>query len=81
MFKLNRSYRGFEVSANGFYYRSKRDKDIEKFKIGLLVAYTIYSDYRAGIEYNVYNFDDFLTLDRFYTGNIVRVFVQKNITF
>jgi len=76
-----RTYHGIQLSGTGFYYRSSRDQDIEKFKIGVAATYTISEHYLAGIEYDVFNFDDFLMFDRYYTANIVRLFVKKNIAF
>jgi hypothetical protein len=74
------SYRGVQVSGTGYYYRGHRDQDIEKSKIGVAATYPI-EGYTVGVEYDVFNFDDYVTLDKYYTANIVRIFVRKNIAF
>jgi hypothetical protein len=77
----SRNYRGLELSGTGTYYRSRRDRDTEKFQIGFRAAYDVTADYRVGVEYNVFNFDDLITSGYYYTANVVRLFVRKNVAF
>ncbi len=73
-------YHGLQLSGSGFYYRSRRDQDIEKFKIGVEATYMV-RDHMVGIEYDVFNYDDLFASDQYYTANIVRIFVKKSIAF
>lgn len=73
-------YHGLQLNGSGTYYRSRRNQDIEKFKVGLAATYMI-SGHLVGIEYDVFNFDDFIVSDHYYTANIVRIFVRRNIAF
>lgn len=48
-----------------------RDLDIEKSIIFLEAGYTYDDRYLVDVKYNVYNFDDFVVLNRYYTANVV----------
>jgi hypothetical protein len=67
------------LSLGGSYHRSRRDQDTERFDMEFEVAYLVTSDYSAGVKYTAQNFDDFLYTDQFYTGNIVELYLKKNI--
>jgi hypothetical protein len=71
------SYRGLEASGRAKYYRCYRDQDLEKFSLGITAEYAINTDYRVGAAYDVYNFDDYLSTDGFYTGNIVNLYFTR----
>jgi hypothetical protein len=77
----SRPYNGLHFSGAGTYYRSRRNLDTEKFQCGIRAVCDATSDYRVGIEYNVFNFDDFLTSGDYYTANVVRLFVGRNLAF
>jgi hypothetical protein len=49
------------------------DLDIEKSMIFVEGAYTLRNDYHIEVKYNVYNYDDYVLLDRYYTANVVWV--------
>ncbi len=63
------------------YYRSKRDLDIEHFNLRFSGTYRLVSDFELEAIYNVYNFDDFLVSDRYYTSNIVEINLIKGFSF
>jgi len=68
------------VGVGGTYYRSKRDLDVESFMMRFTGSYRLADDYRIEAEYNVHNFDDFLVRDQYYTANIVKVTLTKDIS-
>ncbi|MCX6835439.1 MAG: hypothetical protein NTW07_09960 [candidate division Zixibacteria bacterium] len=75
------AYKNFTVDGGGTYYRSQRDQDVEKFSLDLGVSYQFPRSYRVEVRYNVFNFDDFLFLDKYYTANIVEVSLIKDVQF
>ena len=77
---LKEIYR-LRLGLGGAYYRSKRDLDIESFNLKISGVYQIVQDARLEVIYNVQNFDDFLTLDNYYTSNIVEVNIIKGFSF
>jgi len=79
-FLLN-EYRGIKPSIGAVYYRSQRDVDVEHFNIRLKIKYNLKDEYIFGIDYNVFNFDDFLVRDQYYTSNIVEISVIKLISY
>ena len=58
-----------------------KDLDIEKSILFLEAMYTILNDYSVEVKYNVYNYDDYLVLDRYYTANVVWINVAYNFDF
>jgi len=74
-----REYRGVELSFSGTYYRSRRDNDVEKFRLTFGGSYAFLNDHRIGVEYHVFNYDDFFFPNNFYTGNIVELYVTKDL--
>jgi hypothetical protein len=59
------------LGAGGTYLRIKKDLDIEKSILFFEGAYTVADVYHFEVKYNIYNYDDYILLDRYYTGNIV----------
>ena len=49
-----------------------KDLDIEKSSVFVEGSYRVWHDYRVEVQYNVYNYDDYILLDRYYTANVVR---------
>jgi hypothetical protein len=47
------------------------DLNIEKSMISMDGSYTFLRNYRIEAKYNVYNYDDYILLDRYYTANVV----------
>lgn len=75
------AYRNFTVDGGGTYYRSQRDQDVEKFSLNFGVSYEFPKSHRVEVRYNVFNFDDFLFFDKYYTANIVEVSLIKDVQF
>jgi hypothetical protein len=55
------------------YMKVTRDLDIEKSMVFTEGEYTLLDGYRLEVKYNVYNYDDYLLLNRYYTANVVRI--------
>lgn len=75
------TYRNLRITLRGYYYRSTRDRDFEKSKLGFSLFYNLPHDYAVEGEYQAYNFDDYTQINRYYTGNIVKVKLAKNFSF
>lgn len=75
------TYRNLNVFAGGSYYRSQRDLDVEKFGLDFGMQYLFPKDHQLEVIYRVYNYDDFLVRDKYYTGNIVEISLTKKIKF
>lgn len=69
------------VDAGVTYYRSKRDQDMEKSRLNFGAVYTIQRQYHVEVRYNVFNYDNFLVNNSYYTGNIVEVNFIKDVSF
>ncbi len=50
-----------------------KDLDIEKSLVFVEGAVKLAQRYHLEVKYNVYNYDDYILLDRYYTANVVRV--------
>ena len=50
-----------------------KDLDIEKSMVFVEGAYKVLNDYHLEVRYNVYNYDDYILLDRYYTANVLRI--------
>jgi hypothetical protein len=55
------------------YLDIRRDLDIEKSLVFAEGAYTLRDDYHLEVACNVYNYDDYVLLDRYYTANVLRI--------
>ncbi len=75
------AWKNFTVDGGGTYYRSRRDQDIEKFSVDLGVSYRFPKGHRLEARYDVFNYDDFLLGDKYYTANIVEVSLIKDVQF
>jgi hypothetical protein len=60
-------YLGFGAT----YLRVREDLDIEKSILFFEAEYTLADAYHFEIKYNVFNYDDYVITERYYTGNIV----------
>jgi hypothetical protein len=69
------------VDFGGTWYRSKRDQDMEKLSGDIGVAYRIQPTLQLAGRYRVYNFDNFLVTDEYYTANIVEFKLIKDVQF
>jgi hypothetical protein len=59
------------LSTGLTYMEAGKDLDIEKSILFFEGAYTVQDDYHFEVKYNVYNYDDFVLLGRYYTANVV----------
>jgi len=59
------------LSAGTSYLKIAKDLDIEKSIIFFEGEYVFLDDWSVDFKYNVYNYDDFILVDRFYTANVV----------
>jgi hypothetical protein len=63
--------RGLRIGGGVTYLDVGRDLDIEKSILFVEAEYVLREQYHVEVKYNVYNYDDYVLLDRFYTANIV----------
>jgi hypothetical protein len=61
------------LSAGLTYLDIGKDLDIEKSVLMFEGRYDLLEDYFVEVKYNVYNYDDYVLLDRYYTANVVWV--------
>jgi len=59
------------LSAGGTLVEVRGDLDIDKSILNFEGRYTFLEDYFLEVKYNVYNYDDYVLLDRYYTANVV----------
>jgi len=62
-----------KLASGVTYLDINKDLDIEKSIVFLEAGYRLLGDYHLEILYNVYNYDDYILLDRYYTANVVRI--------
>ncbi len=70
-------YRRVQAWCGVTYYRSERDRDVEKIGGQVGARYMFPQEYQLEVRYSVLSYDDFLAVDRYYTGNIVNVYLIK----
>ncbi len=63
--------RNLRLSSGLTYLDIGDDLDIEKSILFFESMYTVRRDLHLEVKYNVYNYDDFILLDRYYTANVV----------
>ena len=61
----------FRLSSGITFLNVGADLDIEKSILFFEGAYAVRDDIHLEAKYNVYNYDDFVLLDRYYTANVV----------
>ena len=66
------------LSGGVAYIDVGKDLDIEKSTLFFESKYTFRDKYYAEVKYDVYNFDDYVLVDRYYTANVVWVNVGYN---
>ncbi len=59
------------LSFGATYLDIGKDLDIEKSILSFEGHYNVGKDYFVEAKYNVYNYDDYVLLDRYYTANVV----------
>ncbi|MBI5266347.1 MAG: hypothetical protein HY851_03860 [candidate division Zixibacteria bacterium] len=75
------AYRNLTFDAGGTWYRSRRDQDIEKFNLDFGASYRFPKGHRLEVRYNVFNYDDYHFIDKYYTANIVEISFIKDVQF
>jgi hypothetical protein len=61
------------LAAGVTYLDIGRDLDLEKSIVFMEGGVKLLPGYRLEVKYNVYNYDDYLLLDRYYTANVLRI--------
>ena len=74
-------FRRITLSAGTVYSRSKKDVNIESINFDFGLSYALSNLYGLEVKYYVYNFDDFLVRDQYYTSNIAELNLIRNISF
>ena len=62
---------GLDLIFGLSYIDIGKDLDIEKSILFFEGDYVFPQGFRVELKYNVYNYDDYLIRDRYYTGNVV----------
>ena len=65
--------RNLRLAGGGTYMDIGKGLDIEKSMVFAEGAYRVLKDYRLEVRYNMYNYDDYILLNRYYTANVVRI--------
>ena len=73
--------RDLRLGGGVTYVDVGKDLDIEKSILFMEAEYTLREDYHFEVKYNVYNYDDYVLLDRYYTANIVWINVAYDFDF
>ena len=60
---------------------AKEDVNIESINFDFGLSYALSNLYGLEVKYYVYNFDDFLVRDQYYTSNIAELNLIRNISF
>jgi len=63
--------RNLRLGAGLTYLDLGKDLDVEKSILTFDGRYDLGRDYFVNVRYNVYNYDDFVLLDRYYTSNVL----------
>ncbi len=74
-------YRNARIGGAVTYLDVGGDLDIEKSILSVEAAYRFLDDFRAEVKYNVYNYDDYILINRYYTANIVWINVAYDFDF
>ncbi len=65
--------RNLRLAGGVTYLDIRKDLDIEKSMLLAEGSYRVLRDYHLEVKYNVYNYDDYILLDRYYTANVLRI--------
>lgn len=63
--------RNLRLGGGVTYLDLGKDLDVEKSIVTFDGQYDVGRDYFVSVRYNVYNYDDYVLLDRYYTSNVV----------
>jgi hypothetical protein len=76
-----REYKGLTGGFGLTYFRNKLDLDDESINLLFKGSYSFLEGNRAEVVYRVFNFDNFMFLDQYYTENIVEFNLIKSLSF
>jgi hypothetical protein len=65
--------KGVHLGGGVTYMDIRGDLKIEKSIIFAEGRWTPFANYHLEVKYNVFNYDDYVVLNRYYTANVVRV--------
>ncbi len=65
------AYERVDLNAAVTFLKMTEDLDIEKSILSFGAGYRFANGLLADVQYNVYNFDDYLIFSRYYTANVV----------
>jgi hypothetical protein len=65
--------RNLQLASGVTYLDIGKDLDIEKSMVFVEGALKFADRYHLEVKYNVYNYDDYILIDRYYTANVVRI--------
>jgi len=75
-----RDIENLSLSAGLWYIRGKRDIDLDRLTMRFSGSYRIWREYTIEIKYNVYNIDDYLTIDAYHTANLIRLELTREFS-
>jgi hypothetical protein len=64
-------FEDLDLTGSVTYLELDKDLDMDKSIVSVGAAYRFRERFLADVKYNVYNYDDYLLIDRFYTANVV----------
>jgi hypothetical protein len=64
-------FENLDLTGSFTYLKAQKDLDLDKSIISVGAGYRFPRGFLADVKYNVYNYDDYLLLDRYYTANVV----------
>jgi hypothetical protein len=76
-----RSVAGLTLGGGVTYLDVRGDLDIEKSIPFVEAEYRVLEDYSIELKYNIYNYDDYILWDRYYTANIVWINVAYDFDY
>ena len=80
---LSTAYHNLQAGFGGTYMRSKRDLNVESFRVRLTGIYSFMQDYKVEVVYSAFNFDDLADpspiYSRYYTANVVEVTIAREL--
>jgi len=71
--------KGIRLAGGVTYLNVRRDLDLEKSLVFAEGVYTLRDNYHLEVKYNVYNYDDYVLIDRYYTANVLRINVAYDL--
>jgi hypothetical protein len=75
------TWKNFSFDFGATYYRTGWSTDIEKSNLNFGLTYTFVKDHHLEVRYNLFNYDDYLLNNNYYTANIVEINIIKELGF